>query len=405
MKQKSLPLFRSQPSAAARIAAGVVLGGCVAIMGQILTRLVSTNSATAPWPFGSSDVAIVYFLSALPIAAAGAWLGRTIPAGAAVTLSALVLSFGAALLQVPFLPVSLLGFVLRTAISLSLILSAAVSLHIVYGNRPFWRRLSAQGYGWFGAGVAASLFLLAPATYVGARCRHDRGKLAEYLQSSRYGDAQRVATRLLIFDAGQSFNNHRLTAVAAEVASAVAALELQVARPLPEAALAGERLTLARTLAMLGRTAEALGTIAPLEGSPVAAEADNLRGTIHESQRNWNQALVAYDQARAAWQRKSPGEERTAGLIAATRGVAYCLRKGGRYADAEEEYQQLLALTPTAETHFLLAQFYEDSQHVGMARQHALKAAELAPDRYREPADQLLRKLSVFHFGCLRAAP
>jgi len=60
-----------------------------------------------------------------------------------------------------------------------------------------------------------------------------------------------------------------------------------------------------------------------------------------------------------------------------------------------------LTLAPDADSHFLLAQFYEDTQQTASARRHAQRAVALAPERYQERAEQLLNKLATFHFGCL----
>jgi tetratricopeptide (TPR) repeat protein len=87
--------------------------------------------------------------------------------------------------------------------------------------------------------------------------------------------------------------------------------------------------------------------------------------------------------------------------VQATTGIAYCERKLGRYAEAEAAYLERLALSPTAETHFLLASFYEDAQQTSNARTHARLAMALAPERYRQPGKKLIDKLDTLHFGCL----
>jgi tetratricopeptide (TPR) repeat protein len=89
-----------------------------------------------------------------------------------------------------------------------------------------------------------------------------------------------------------------------------------------------------------------------------------------------------------------------ASLDAAWRGLGYCERKLGDPVAAESAYLKLLARQPTADTHFLLGQFYEDAQQAGPARDHLQQAAALDPARYREPADALLRRLRRAHFGC-----
>jgi tetratricopeptide (TPR) repeat protein len=87
--------------------------------------------------------------------------------------------------------------------------------------------------------------------------------------------------------------------------------------------------------------------------------------------------------------------------LQATTGIAYCQRKSGRYAEAEANYQQVLALSPTADSYYLLAQFYEDTQQAEQARTHARQAMELDPARYGQKGEKLIRKLTVSDFGCL----
>jgi tetratricopeptide (TPR) repeat protein len=82
------------------------------------------------------------------------------------------------------------------------------------------------------------------------------------------------------------------------------------------------------------------------------------------------------------------------------RGIAYAERKLGRYPQAEAAYQRLLELSPTADTHFLLAKFYEDTQRADLARQHARRAMRLAPERYEASGQELINSLAVRHFGC-----
>jgi tetratricopeptide (TPR) repeat protein len=181
----------------------------------------------------------------------------------------------------------------------------------------------------------------------------------------------------------------------------ISELNRQAAVPLANQASAEERLQRARTLAMLGRSEAALAVL-DLMTDPVAeAEADNLRGTIYENRGQWEAGLAAYAQARDAWDAQPHSAGRTAGLLQAATGMAYCLRKAGRYAEAEATYHQVLALAPTADTHFLLAQFYEDAQQADQARQHARQAMALDPRSYQQLGNKLINKLVVHQFGCL----
>jgi len=68
--------------------------------------------------------------------------------------------------------------------------------------------------------------------------------------------------------------------------------------------------------------------------------------------------------------------------------------------EAEAAYRQRLDLAPTAESHFLLALFYEDTQQSARAREHARLAMQLSPARFGERGRRLIDKLDSLHFGC-----
>ncbi len=127
----------------------------------------------------------------------------------------------------------------------------------------------------------------------------------------------------------------------------------------------------------------------------------NLRGTIYETRGEWELGRQSYERAKRAWESQPQGPERSAGLLRATTGIAYCLRKLGRYAEAEAAYREVLSLSPTADSHFLLARFYDDTEQTATAHAHARQAMALAPDRYQLEGQQLIEKLAMRHFGCL----
>lgn len=246
-------------------------------------------------------------------------------------------------------------------------------------------------------GLALIVALLLPWNYAAARAQHELIALRGLIELSRIGEAQTLAQRLVALDAEQALDGIALPQVAANLAREVRELEIRVAVPLEAGATAAERLERARLFAMLGRSAEAREVLNSLEGPDSAC----LRATILENEGEWDAALLAYTQARGEWQTQPPSTDRASGLMQATRGLAYTQRKSGRYAEAEATYQELLALAPTADSHFLLAQFYEDTQQAEPARAHARRAMALAPDAYRQSGEKLIKKLSVYHFGCL----
>lgn len=151
---------------------------------------------------------------------------------------------------------------------------------------------------------------------------------------------------------------------------------------------------------MLGRTDDALGVLAVDTALQKHPEACNLRGTIYEARGAWRQSLDWYGRAKAAWQMEATSKNRDRGLTLAAKGVAYSQRRLGNYREAEAAYLELLAIAPTADTHFLLAQFYEDAQRAARAQHHAREAAKLDPAHYARPARDLIDKLVTLHFGC-----
>ena len=82
-------------------------------------------------------------------------------------------------------------------------------------------------------------------------------------------------------------------------------------------------------------------------------------------------------------------------------GTAFCFRKLGKIKEAETAWLKVLELSPGADSHFLLAQFFEDTQQTERAMSHAEKAMYLAPDRYRKDGNRMIDRMQTLHFGCL----
>jgi tetratricopeptide (TPR) repeat protein len=280
---------------------------------------------------------------------------------------------------------------------LAAVLAAAVLACGLHERGRAW----AWGHAAAASALGAAVLLLVPPIYVAARCQNDAGRLADLLDQSRFGEAQALARRLLVLDPSVNLRGPPLHEAAGDIDRVVHELEARVARPLAADATPGEKLDRARRLAMLGRTGPALDVLDSVREPAAAPHVANLRGTIHESEGELELALASYERAREAWAVRPPSPVRHAELLRALTGIAYCRRKLGDYPSAESAYQEVLALSPSADSHFLLAQFYEDAQHAGKARDHARRAAALAPDRYGQEGEKLIRKLRVFHFGCL----
>jgi tetratricopeptide (TPR) repeat protein len=247
-------------------------------------------------------------------------------------------------------------------------------------------------------GVGLALLLVLSMTYTTARCRQETARLGNLLDQSRFGEARTMAYRLLLLDPGARVRGHSLPEVMIELNQIVQDLESEVAVALPADAGGGERLQRAKQLAVLGRTQAALDVLTSIREP--AAEVDNLRGTIYETREDWETALRWYQNARMGWEARPPSPEQKEGLVQATTGIAYCQRKSGHYAEAEATYQDLLKLSRNADSHFLLALFYEDTQQTEKAHAHARQAMVMAPKRYGQEGAKLINKLTVFHFGC-----
>ena len=250
--------------------------------------------------------------------------------------------------------------------------------------------------------LIAQLLLLigVPWTYRQAHYRHDLHQLQSLLEQSRLGEAQGLAQCILRHDQASRLHGIPLNRLAADIDRDVNLLKARSASPLPPDADLQARIARAKDLAMLGHTSAAMSLLPPtseVESSPAASA---LRGTIHEARSEWRPARDWYGRAQSAWQTQPQSSERTAGLIQAATGIGFTQRKLGRYREAEAAYREVLTLAPTAESHFLLAHFYEDTQQAVQAQHHAQAAASLDPERYAQASGQLTDKLITLHFGC-----
>ena len=348
----------------------------------------------APFPYVWRDVALVHFLCALPLAmlvAARVRLSRSGRLGVAAGL--IVLGLVHLLIAQPTSnwPAALLS---RAAPALCLAIAAAL------GVQAAWPRPTAGpvGYGWLA--VATGVLLAAPLAYLHARAQSDLARLGELIKETRIGEAQGLAARLLALMPEAHFRGRPLVLAAAELDHIAAELTARVAVPLTEKAIDDERYERARDLAILGRTGEALAVLDASPSLGESAPAALLRGTIHQTRREWAAGLTAFGHARQLLESQPPSAERDAALADAVTGVAFCQRKLGDNPAAAATYNELLALSPTADTHFLLAQFYEDTQQALPAQSHAREAMRLDRARYEAPGRRLLDKLRTTHFSC-----
>jgi hypothetical protein len=379
----------------------------------VLTGALAAGAAGGGWdggraPFAWPDVAAAHLVCALPLALMiAAAVGGRVPAAGVLAVAVGCLAAG-------LTPVvggvdtgwyvrlgALAGVVVRSVSALGLVTGAVLSAAVLAGRAgppapggPARRRAAA-------AVLGTAALLGPPASYTDARGRHDLLRFGDLMEQSRAGEARALAHGLVVLDPGAEWNGRPLPEVAGALDRTAAELERRVAAPLGPYATTRDRVGRATTLAVLGRTAEALAVLGPVDDPAAAADVENLRGTILETRGEWEPGLASYHAARAAWERRPPSPARAAGVLRAATGAAYCLRKAGRYTEAEAAYLEILELSPTADSHFLLAQFYDDSQRAAAARDHARRAIDLAPDRYRAAGERLIRQLALSQFGCL----
>jgi Tetratricopeptide repeat len=412
MREVQSPVRQSNAGndvSASQVLSGLTFGsGLILLSASLLNG--SWSGGRAPFPYVWRDVAIVHLLCALPLVwVSASMLLRKLQPGAASLLAALLMGLSVLPLVEPshqrvadaLLSDPWLGIVVRSACAFGFVLSLAIAGAMLFGIRRMTVASNRQGDLRAIVPVGFVVLVLLPWTYVDARCRHDLKQMGDYLGQSRLGEARALARDLLVLNAGLRWRDRPLREIAADLDRDVHKLEERVAVKLPLRAPPFLHLQRAEELAMLGRTDEALEALKSIKEPAASPYVANLRGNIHESRGEWETALVAYRQARQEWDALPASPVRSDELLRAVTGIALSQRKLGNYVEAEKTYQQLLSLSDSAETHYLLAQFYEDAQHADKARTHARRAMEIAPDRYRGQGERLINKLAVHHFGCL----
>lgn len=401
--------------------------------------------------FAAPDVALIYFISATPLALVAVL--RLQHSVAAMT-ALLILTTGAVLALIGAINAgfavssTFIANLLRTLVACSIVLSVGLLARIVFRRtRPAsaTRGIASFPSGYDGDGVDMAVLIehshgrpvadktvapdsrlengdcpasasshpianlcfgvmvlaLLPTVYVAARCQREITELTSLIEQSRIGEARQLCQRLTALSPSANIRGRSLHRLTRDIDRDLGVLTSRLAAIGPDAVLPGQRLERCRLLAMLGRSDEALVELIPLRQSPVSPAAHDLCGTIHETTSDWTMARDLHLQAKAGWIRQPESSERTAGVFRATTRIAYCHRKLGDYELAEEAYREALILSPTAETHFLLAQFYEDMQQSHKAMAHARQAMTLSPQRYQRAGRTLIDKLTVDHFGCL----
>lgn len=253
-----------------------------------------------------------------------------------------------------------------------------------------------------------------PAIHVEARCQHERTRFEELYGDSRLGEAHALLRDLLALQPQFRWQDRPGQTLLRELEQELQRVE-QARQQIPNPPRHLEDiLQQAQSLGILGQSELALAYLDQFPQIQDSAEGTQLRGLIHETRREWSQAISAYTRSQQLSQavvdtdsiQKSTSEFSTetaaapdATYLAALKGEAFCRRKAGDLPGAEQGYLRLMNLAPTAEHAFLLAQFYEDSQQTTQAHHWAQEAQKRDP-AYAAAVLQLSNKLTTSHFGC-----
>jgi tetratricopeptide (TPR) repeat protein len=246
-----------------------------------------------------------------------------------------------------------------------------------------------------------TVLTLVPRIYLDARGRYDAEQYFSLRQQSRLGEARSLLKRMLILDPAIQQDGQLLRRDQYELDRTIDSLNRETRTEFSATFSFDQQLQRARQLAMLGRTNEAVKMLLEAPEATYSAEACSLLGTMHENRRDWNSAIRFYGMAENLLRSPPADTSDSAEAYQVAMGSAYCYRRLGRLTEARARYSSLLEINPNADTHFLVAQFFEDIQETSSARHHALEAIQLDPNRYRERGHKLIRKMQTLHFRCL----
>ncbi len=370
--------------------------------------LVWIGDASHPvrW-FAWDDLLIVSLLAAAPFgwwgaATLRAWLGRITIGLIAITLLVAAVGAVAVIPEPSHLPTVWSVEFVRWVVALWVTISAAGLLHVCRPGPASGECLSS--FVKLSAALAVSWFI--PQVYAEAHFQHDQQQLTELVEQDRLGEAVERAEKLLAARPHGHWRGIPWQTVVTDLRRAVARLEKQVQEPLSAEASLAERLDRARRLGMLGRGDEAVEWLST--AAETSADAALILATSFEHRRDWTTARSWYRCVVRQLDALPADRKQRQDLAQAWAGIGYCERKLGNLPNEEAAYQQALTLMPDAESHFLLAQFYEDTQRAEQAHQHARRARQLDPLHFAEPARRLTDQLLTRHFGCFsvyRAEP
>lgn len=387
------------------------------ILSCLMGWWVSTvrNTGSLSLPYLRVDIAIVCFVCMLPVAILiSDWLCRVFrhQSPPLFKLVQIIFYIGAAVILILALSSSppsgtLSSYDAWESIILRPVLAFWLMLTVCLFEGQVSRRGTYSDLSWKQGlliwGLALITAILVPSIYIQSRVDETVATIDESLGSGRLGEARRLTREVCVLVPWQKISGLPAGDLARDLDRSCYEIERNLAymqlEPADSEESAYQR---ARLLTILGKGEAAIRVLAPWKDqqtvSPLTCQ---LLGNIYQQQEQWGESEDWYQKSLDAWKRLPHSEQQQAGIVSAWKGIAFAERKRGNYEEAESAYLSALSLAPQADQHFLLAQFYEDTQQTAKAREHATQAMALNVDRYGKSGQKLITSLQQQHFGCL----
>ncbi len=245
--------------------------------------------------------------------------------------------------------------------------------------------------------------LAIPFLYSDSVRRSTEEALAESLSSQRYYKSLQEAELLSTLAPSAKVLEIPVASLKTELAQQVTMLETSLSEGSSPSsprsvAHAGQRVT---ALMQLDRYQEALKLLKEISSQEEAPpQVLDFSGLCCQRLSRWEESRDWYRQSRQFWATQPESPMQHQALISAYKGIAFAERQLEHPASAEQAYLSALKLEPNADIHFLLARLYDQQERTADARKHATQAMTLAPARYGQEGQSLLRRASLSHFGC-----
>ncbi|HWB00675.1 MAG TPA: hypothetical protein VG713_19410 [Pirellulales bacterium] len=294
---------------------------------------------------------------------------------------------------------------LRALLCLAVELPWCVAVACFFHRRPGSQNTSVPAKSfresaiWTTVAVGAAIAL--PAVFINDLIGKQTVLASDLLARQQLVAADRVIARLSAAGSNRPLRGAEPTTVRRKLARTIMALEQRVDRADPAALDAQQTIELARALAMLDRAAAAQALLEPLAGE--RADAALLLAATLQEQQIWEASLAQFASAARLLRDMPDSAQRTAGLVQAIDGIAFCERELGRFREAQQSYEAGLRELPNAAAHFhfQLARHHQLGGRPTTAMAHLQQAATLDPQGYGSQSAALIRQLAAGSPGCL----